>query len=58
MRGHIAETFYLGEVAQHRFVSGGSEVTLHELNPRFVGEAARGELWAEADPDDVVVLKA
>jgi len=56
VRGRIAETLYLGEVAQHRFVSGGSEVTLHELNPRFVGEAARGELWAEADPDDVVVL--
>lgn len=57
-RGRIAETSYLGELAQHRFVSGESELKLYELNPRFVGEAARGELWAQVDPDDVVVLKA
>jgi hypothetical protein len=38
-------------------VSGESELKLYELNPRFVGAAAQGELWAEADPDDVVVLK-
>jgi iron(III) transport system ATP-binding protein len=57
VRGKIAETFYLGELAQHRFVSGDSEFRLHELNPRFVGAAARGEFWAEIDPDDVVVLK-
>ncbi len=56
-RGRIAESFYLGEVAQHRFASGESVVTLHELNPRFVGAAAQGELWAEVDPEDVVVLK-
>ncbi|HLP03599.1 MAG TPA: ABC transporter ATP-binding protein [Opitutaceae bacterium] len=57
VRGKIAETFYLGEFAQHRFISGETELQLHELNPRFVGAAARGELWAEIDPDDVVVLK-
>ncbi len=57
VRGRIAETFYLGDIAQHRFVSGETELRLHELNPRFVGAAARGELWAEIDPDDVVVLK-
>lgn len=56
-RGRIAETFYLGEFAQHRFVSGESEVRIYELNPRFVGSAAQGELWAEVDPDDVIVLK-
>ena len=57
VRGAIAESFYLGEIAQHRFVSGESEVTVHELNPRFVGAAAKGEVWATVDPDDVVVLK-
>ncbi len=58
VRGAIAESFYLGEIAQHRFVAGESEVMVHELNPRFVGAAAKGELWATVDPDDVVVLKA
>ncbi|MFT3828803.1 MAG: ABC transporter ATP-binding protein [Opitutaceae bacterium] len=57
VRGRIVETFYLGEFAQHHFLSGETELRLHELNPRFVGAAARGELWAEIDPDDVVVLK-
>ena len=57
VRGRLAETFYLGELAQHRFVSGESELKLYELNPRFVGAAAQGEFWATVDPDDVVVLK-
>ncbi|HQF40161.1 MAG TPA: ABC transporter ATP-binding protein [Opitutaceae bacterium] len=57
VRGRITETAYLGELAQHRFVSGESELKLFELNPRFVGAAAQGELWAAVDPEDVVVLK-
>ncbi len=56
VRGRLADTSYQGEVAVHRFVSGESEIRLLELNPRFVGAAAQGELWATAEADDVVVL--
>ena len=27
-----------------------------ELNPRFIDQSARGEVFASAEPDDVVVL--
>ncbi len=57
VRGRIAETAYLGEIAQHRFVCGDTELRLHEMNPRFVGAAAQGEFWVWAEPNDVVVLK-
>jgi iron(III) transport system ATP-binding protein len=56
--GHLAESIYLGEVAQYAFVSGGTTLKIFELNPRFVGQAARGELFASVDPEDVVVLVA
>ncbi len=56
VRGRIAESFYLGEIAQHRLVSGEHTLQVHELNPRFVGAAAQGEVWATVDPEDVVVV--
>lgn len=56
VRGRIGESIYLGEVAQYAFVSGTTVLKIFELNPRFVGHAARGELYASVDPTDVVVL--
>ena len=56
--GRIGESVYLGEVAQYAFVSGGTTLKIFELNPRFVGHAARGDLFASVDPEDVVVLTA
>ena len=56
VRGTIGEAVYLGEVAQYDFVSGSSTLKIFELNPRFLGQSARGELFARADPQDVVVL--
>ncbi len=56
--GRIGEAIYLGEVAQYGFVPtrGGERLKIFELNPRFVEPAAAGELFATAEPDDVVVL--
>jgi iron(III) transport system ATP-binding protein len=56
VRGRIGEAVYLGEIAQYDFVASGLNLKIFELNPRFLGHAARGELFASADPDDVVVL--
>lgn len=56
VRGTIGDSVYLGEVAQYEFVSGATPLTIYELNPRFLGSTASGELWASADPDDVIVL--
>jgi iron(III) transport system ATP-binding protein len=57
VKGRIGEAVYLGEVAQYDFVSGGVTLKIFELNPRFLGQSARGELFARAEPEDVVVLK-
>ncbi|MBW8782358.1 MAG: ABC transporter ATP-binding protein [Verrucomicrobia bacterium] len=58
VRGRIGEAVYLGEVAQYAFVSGGLTLKVYELNPRFLGASAEGELFASAEPRDVVVLGA
>ena len=49
---------YLGEVAQYGFVTAGVRLKIFELNPRFVDQADRGELFASVEPEDVVVLVA
>jgi len=54
--GRIGECLYLGELAQYEFVSGQTTLKIFEMNPRFVGAADRGALFATADPADVVVL--
>ena len=54
--GTIGEAVYLGETAQYDFVCGGLTLKIVELNPRFLGAAARGELWAGVAPEDAVVL--
>jgi iron(III) transport system ATP-binding protein len=56
VKGKIGEAVYLGEVAQYDFVTGPTTLKIFELNPRFLGSASRGELFATVDPEDVVVL--
>jgi iron(III) transport system ATP-binding protein len=56
VRGSIGEAVYLGEVAQYDFIAGGARLKIIEMNPRFVGASASGELTASVDPEDVVVL--
>jgi iron(III) transport system ATP-binding protein len=58
VRGRIRQSLYLGEMAQHDFEAGGAVIKVFELNPRLLGDLGRGELFAAADPEDVVVLKA
>jgi iron(III) transport system ATP-binding protein len=58
VKGRIGECLYLGEVAQYGFVTAGVRLKIFELNPRFVDQAARGELVASVEPEDVVVLEA
>lgn len=56
VKGRIGECIYLGETAQYEFVAGELALKIFELNPRFVDWAARGELFASAESEDVVVL--
>ncbi len=58
VRGRIGDSVYLGEVAQYDFVTSGNgtKLKIFERNPRFVDGSARGELFAAAAPEDVVVL--
>ncbi|MBC8039990.1 MAG: ABC transporter ATP-binding protein [Opitutaceae bacterium] len=60
VKGRIGESVYLGEVAQYDFVAaaGGATLKIYELNPRFVGAASDGDLWASVEADDVVILGA
>jgi len=55
VRGRIGKSLYLGEIAQHDFVSGGTTLKILELNPRFLGQTD-GDLFASARTEDVVVL--
>jgi len=54
--GRIGDCLYLGELAQYEFNSGGTTLKIFEMNPRFVGPADRGDLFATVEPADVVVL--
>ncbi len=54
--GTIGEAVYYGEIARYAFVSEGVELKVFELNPRHLGGAGKGGLYAAVDPDDVVVL--
>jgi hypothetical protein len=56
VRGQIGECIYLGETAQYQFLAGAHVLKIFELNPRFADQTGRGELWASAAPQDVVVL--
>ena len=54
--GSIRERVYLGEMAQYRFAAGDRTLKVFELNPKFVFGNDHRELFASADPADVVVL--
>ncbi|MDP3071103.1 MAG: ABC transporter ATP-binding protein [Opitutaceae bacterium] len=56
VRGRIGEAVYLGEFAQYELRAGGLDLKIIELNPRFLEQASRGEVYARAEPEDVVVL--
>jgi iron(III) transport system ATP-binding protein len=56
VRGRIGAAVYLGEFAQYELIAGGQSLKIIELNPRFLEQAARGEVFASAAPEDVVVL--
>ncbi|HZZ56321.1 MAG TPA: ABC transporter ATP-binding protein [Opitutaceae bacterium] len=56
VRGRIGGHVYLGELAQYAFAAGETELKIFELNPRFADGVDRGELFASAEPGDVVVL--
>jgi len=56
VRGRIGEAIYLGEIAQYALVAGALNLKIIELNPRFLDQSSRGEVYASAAPDDVVAL--
>jgi len=56
--GRVAETIYLGEVAEHRFVSAGITLKIFELNPRQSHRPSDVDFHAVADPEDVAILPA
>jgi iron(III) transport system ATP-binding protein len=56
VRGRIGDAVYLGELAQYDLIAGEHDLKVLELNPRFLEQTARGEVYARAEPEDVVVL--
>ena len=54
--GSIRERVYLGEMAQYRFAAGDRMLKVFELNPKFAFGNDHRDLFASADPADVVVL--
>ena len=56
VRGAIGAAIYLGEFAQYDLLAGGLHLKIIELNPRFLDQATRGEVFARVEPEDVVVL--
>jgi iron(III) transport system ATP-binding protein len=56
VRGRIGEAVYLGEIAQYDLIAGEHDLKILELNPRFLEQAPRGEVFASAEPEDVIVL--
>jgi iron(III) transport system ATP-binding protein len=60
VRGKLRERIYLGEMAQYRFAPTADpahELKIFELNPRFVNAGRDEELYASADPSDIVLLQ-
>jgi iron(III) transport system ATP-binding protein len=56
VRGKIGAAVYLGELAQYDLIAGNHELKILELNPRFLDQATRGEVFASVAAEDVVVL--
>jgi len=57
LRGRIGESIYLGEVAQYQFFADGTKLKIFELNPRVSARTSARDLFAVAQPEDVVVLR-
>lgn len=56
VRGRIGTSVYLGEVAQYQFTAADAAFKIFELNPRLDKRPADRDLYASAEPGDVVVL--
>ncbi|MEY4941060.1 MAG: Spermidine/putrescine import ATP-binding protein PotA [Verrucomicrobiota bacterium] len=56
VKGRIGDAIYLGEIAQYELVAGDQRLKILELNPRFLDQSSRGEVFAHAAPGDMVVL--
>ncbi len=56
-QGKVGDATYFGEVAQYHFQSGGVELKVFELNPRFMWGQREQDLYLWADAEDVVILK-
>ncbi len=54
--GKIGDAVYYGEVAHYDFAIGEHVLNISELNPRHLGTRGPGNLFAWADPEDVVIL--
>ncbi len=54
VKGRIGESIYLGEMAQHQIIVGDVPLKIYEMNPRLHG--AGGDIYASAEPEDVVIL--
>jgi iron(III) transport system ATP-binding protein len=57
IRGRLQDRVYLGEMAQYQFAAGPQMLKIYELNPRFVDASSERELFASAEPEDVIVLR-
>ncbi len=57
IRGSLKDRVYLGEMAQYQFAADGRTLKIYELNPRFVDASSERELFASADPEDVIILR-
>ena len=55
--GRIADSTYLGEVAQYHFQTAAQSLKVFELNPRHASRPTDRDLHVGADPGDVVILK-
>lgn len=58
VKGRIGAAIYLGEIAQYELLTGSQGLKILELNPRFIDQSTRGDVFASAEPEDVVVLLA
>jgi iron(III) transport system ATP-binding protein len=56
--GRIGGSVYLGEVAQYEFIAGAQTLKVYELNPRprHLSSGGNSDLFAQVEPQDVVVL--
>lgn len=55
-KGNIGEATYYGEVAHYKFLSGETELRMSEINPRHLNRSEQKNIYAWADPEDVVIL--